>query len=47
MRLKLPQKEQLKKTAESTGDLIGNKIADQVTKISKKFATNQVRDSYK
>ena len=33
---KLFQKEQLKKTAEDTGDLIGNKIADKITSFSKK-----------
>ena len=32
---KLLQKEQFKKTAEATGDLIGNKIADKITSISK------------
>ena len=35
------------KTADATGDLIGNKIADRITKVSKKFATEQFRDSYK
>ena len=32
---KLLQKEQFKKTAVATGDLIGNKIADKITSISK------------
>ena len=32
MQLKLPQKEQFKKTAEGTGNLINNKTADAVTK---------------
>ena len=32
---KLLQIEQFKKTAEATGDLIGNKIADKITSISK------------
>ena len=36
MQKKLFQKEQLKKTAEETGDLIGNKIADKITSFSKK-----------
>ena len=36
MQKKLFQKEQLKKTAEDTGDLIGNKIADKITSFSKK-----------
>ena len=30
------QKEELKKTAEVAGDLIGNKIADKITSVSKK-----------
>ena len=34
MRLKLLQKEQFKKAAEATGDLISNKIVDKSTKIS-------------
>ena len=33
--LKLLQIEQFKKTAEATGDLIDNKIADKFTKVSK------------
>ena len=36
MQKKLFQKEQLKKTAEATGDLIGNKIGDKMTSVSKK-----------
>ena len=32
MRLKLPQKEQLRKWAEATSDLIGNKIDDSVAR---------------
>ena len=35
MRLKLLQKGQFQKTAEGIGDLVSNKIADKVTKISK------------
>ena len=35
MRLKLLQKESFKKTAGATGDLIGNKIADKITRSSK------------
>ena len=35
MHLKLHQKEQLKKTAEATGDLIGKKITDKITRVSK------------
>ena len=33
MHLKLPQKDQFKNTAETTGDLIGNKIADRITSL--------------
>ena len=36
MQLKQHRKEQFKKTAEATGDLIGNKIADKITSVSKK-----------
>ena len=35
MRLKLLQLEQFKKTAKVTGDLIGNKIANKITRASK------------
>ena len=35
MLLKLLQKEKFKKTPEITGDLIGNKIASKITKVSK------------
>ena len=35
MRVKLLQKEQLKKKAEARGDLIGNKIANKIMGISK------------
>ena len=35
MPLKLLQEELFKKSAEGTGDLIGNKIADRITKVSK------------
>ena len=35
MRLKLLQKESFKKTAGATGNLIGNKIADRITRSSK------------
>ena len=36
MQYKLFQKEQIQKTAEATGDLIGNKIADKIANSSKK-----------
>ena len=35
---------QFKKTAEATGDLIGNKIADKITSISKKSSNNNNDD---
>ena len=40
MYLKVLQKEQFKKTAEATGDLIGNKIADKITRVSKTLPQN-------
>ena len=44
---KLLQKEQFKKTAEATGYLIGNKIADKINSISKpkeKEKTNKAEE---
>ena len=38
--LKLLQKGQFKKAAEATGDLIGNKIADKITKVLKTLQQN-------
>ena len=35
--IKTTSKRAIQKTAEATGDLIGNKIADKITSISKKF----------
>ena len=46
---KLLRKEQFKKTAEATGDLIGNKIADITTSIGKpkeKEKTNEIEGIY-
>ena len=40
MRLKLLQKEQFKKSAESTGDLIGNNISNKITKVQKNSQRN-------
>ena len=37
--IKIASKRAIQKTAEATGDLIGNKIADKITSISKKPAT--------
>ena len=34
--IKIASKRAIQKTAEATGDLIGNKIADKITRISKK-----------
>ena len=35
--IKTASKRAIQKTAEATGDLIGNKIADKITSISKKY----------
>ena len=44
---KLHLKEQFKKTAEATGALIGNKIADKITSIGKpKEKTKKVEEIY-
>ena len=40
MRLKLLQKDQFKKKGEETGDLIDNKVANKITKISKTLQKN-------
>ena len=40
MHLKLLQKRAIQKPAKSTGDLIGNKIADGITKASKTLPQN-------
>ena len=39
MQQKLLQKEKNQKTAEATGDLIGNKVADKITSILRKSPT--------
>ena len=36
--MKTASKRAIQKTAEATGDLIGNKIADKITSVSKKSA---------
>ena len=46
MRLKLLQKDQFKKKGEETGDLIDNKIANKITKISKTLQKNN-SDTFK
>ena len=42
MHLELLQKERLKKTGEATGGLIGNKIADKITRASKTSPQNNL-----
>ena len=37
----------IKKTAEATGNLIGNKIADKITSFPKKKPTKELRDNDK
>ena len=37
--IKIASKRTIQKTAKSTGDLIGNKIADKMTSVSKKKST--------
>ena len=38
--IKTSSKKAIQKTAEATGDLIGNKIADKITSVSKKPSNN-------
>ena len=42
--IKKASKRIIQKTAEATGDLIGNKIADKITSISKKSSNNNNDD---
>ena len=42
--IKTASKRAIKKTAEATGDLIGNRIADEITSISKKSSSNNNND---
>ena len=42
--IKTTSKRIIQKTAEATGDLIGNKIADKITSISKKSSNNNDDD---
>ena len=39
--IKTTSKRAIQKTADTTGDLIGNKIADKVTSVSKKKSTKE------
>ena len=43
--IKTTSKRAIQKTAEATGDLIGNKIADKITSISKKKSTKELPDN--
>ena len=41
--IKTASKRAIKKTAEATGDLIGNKTADKITSVSKKKSTKELQ----
>ena len=45
--LKTSSKRVIQKAAEATGDLIGKKIANRITKSFKTFTTKYFRDRYK
>ena len=40
--IKTGSKRAIQKTAEATGDLVGNKIADKITSVSKKYSTKEL-----
>ena len=42
---KITSKRAIQKTAEATGDLIGNKIADKITSVSKKKSTKELHNN--
>ena len=42
---KTVSKRAIQKTAEATGDLIGNKIADKITSVSKKKSTKELHNN--
>ena len=42
--IKIVSKRAIQKTAEATGDLIGNKVADKITSVSKKKYNNDNND---
>ena len=44
--IKTVSKRVIQKTAEATGDLIGNKIADKITSVSKKKSNNNNNYNY-
>ena len=43
--IKTASKREIQKTAEATGDLIGNKIADKITSVSKKKAAKELHNN--
>ena len=45
--IKTASKRAIQKTAEPTGDLIGNKIADKITSVSKKPSNNNNNEDIK
>ena len=44
MRLRLLQKKRLIKKGEATGDLLGNKIVDKTTRVSKTLPQNNLEE---
>ena len=44
MRLRLLQKKRLIKKGETTGDLLGNKIVDKTTRVSKTLPQNNLEE---
>ena len=43
--MKIASKRAIQKTAEATGDLIGNKIADKITSVSKKKSDKELHNN--
>ena len=43
--IKTASKRAIQKTAEATGDLIGHKIADKITSVSKKKSTKELHNN--
>ena len=43
--IKTASKRAIQKTAEATGDLIGNKIPDKITSVSKKKSTKELHNN--
>ena len=43
--IKTASKRAIQKTAEATGDMIGNRIADKITSVSKKKSNNEYNNS--